>query len=369
MFPRRVADYGPAWLDELAARGEIVWVGAGAGGVGGGRVAIYFREDAPLLGPPPADPAPGGRDRRARCAPRSPGARASGTTCWWPATASREEVFTALWALVWAGEVTNDLWLPLRGPTPPAGADPAGHRGTGGPAPRGRRPAARRRPSPAGGRWPRRLFADAPPADERRRALAELLVERHGVLTRSATLSEGVPGRIRRGVPGPQRHGDARRLPARLLRRGPRRRAVRVARRRRAAARPARSAARRPAPRGGARRGRPGAAVRRRGAVAPARGRGARAVAGLRGDGRAGGRPAGPLPGARRPRPPDVREPRTTGPSSPRSRRWPTGCGATAVGAPRSSASTASRCSARPLEAPLAAAGFRADLRAMVLRA
>ena len=72
MFPRRVADYGPACLDELAARGEIVWVGAGAGGVGGGRVAIYFREDAPLLGPPPADPAPEGEiaERAARRARR-----------------------------------------------------------------------------------------------------------------------------------------------------------------------------------------------------------------------------------------------------------------------------------------------------------
>ncbi len=60
VLPRRLADYAPARLDELAARGEIVWVGAGAGGVGGGRVAIYFREDAALLGPPPADPPPEG---------------------------------------------------------------------------------------------------------------------------------------------------------------------------------------------------------------------------------------------------------------------------------------------------------------------
>ena len=72
---------GPAGLDELAARGEIVWVGAGAGGVGSGRVAIYFREDAPLLGPPPRTRRPRGRCPRP-CAPRWPAARASGTTCW-----------------------------------------------------------------------------------------------------------------------------------------------------------------------------------------------------------------------------------------------------------------------------------------------
>ena len=190
VFPRRVADYGPAWLDELAARGEIVWVGAGAGGVGGGRVAIYFREDAPLLGPPPADPAPEGEP-----ADRLRAALAGGASFWddllAAGEATREEVFTALWALVWAGEVTNDLWLPLRAPRRLPALTRAG-------AGAGRRRLGRGRgaPSAVAGRWSlaARLFADAPPTDERRRALAELLVERHGVLTRAGTLSEGVPG-------------------------------------------------------------------------------------------------------------------------------------------------------------------------------
>jgi ATP-dependent Lhr-like helicase len=189
VFPRRVAGYGPAALDELAARGEIVWVGAGAGGVGGGRVALYFREDAPLLGPPPADPAPEGPVAEAlREALR-------GGASFWDdllvaAAAPREEVFTALWAMVWAGEVTNDLWLPLRAPR----RLPALQRPSAG----GRRRLGARRaaPSAVAGRWSlaERLFrGDVDPA-ERRRALAELLTERHGVLTRSATLSEGVPG-------------------------------------------------------------------------------------------------------------------------------------------------------------------------------
>ncbi len=190
VFPRRVADYGPAWLDELAARGEIVWVGAGAGGVGGGRVAIYFREDAPLLGPPPADAAP-----EDPVADRLRAALAGGASFWddllVAGEATREEVFTALWALVWAGEVTNDLWLPLRAPrrlpalTRPGAAGARRRLGRG-----------RGAPSAVAGRWSLagRLFADARPPDERRRALAELLVERHGVLTRSGTLAEGVPG-------------------------------------------------------------------------------------------------------------------------------------------------------------------------------
>ena len=73
MLPRRLGAYSPYWLDELCASGEVVWVGAGPVGARTGRVALYFRDDAPLLGPPPAPgEAPGGelhdllRERLAR---------------------------------------------------------------------------------------------------------------------------------------------------------------------------------------------------------------------------------------------------------------------------------------------------------------
>src|SRR5919201_1350912 len=49
VLPRRVPNYAPADLDQLCASGEVIWVGAGLD-----RVAVYFREDAPALGPPPA---------------------------------------------------------------------------------------------------------------------------------------------------------------------------------------------------------------------------------------------------------------------------------------------------------------------------
>src|SRR4249920_3362693 len=45
VLPRRVPGYQPAWLDQLCGSGEVVWVGAGLD-----RVAIYFREDAAVLG-------------------------------------------------------------------------------------------------------------------------------------------------------------------------------------------------------------------------------------------------------------------------------------------------------------------------------
>ena len=53
VLPRRVGAYSPAWIDELCASGELVWIGAGALGRNDGRVALYFREDVSLLGPPP----------------------------------------------------------------------------------------------------------------------------------------------------------------------------------------------------------------------------------------------------------------------------------------------------------------------------
>src|SRR4029453_13746787 len=51
-------------------------------------------------------------------------------------------------------------------------------------------------PSAVAGRWALagRLFRRAPPQAERRRAVAEVMVERPGILPRSAALAEGVPG-------------------------------------------------------------------------------------------------------------------------------------------------------------------------------
>src|SRR5919109_1562405 len=45
VLPRRVGAYSQAWMDQLCASGELVWIGAGALGRNSGRVALYFRED------------------------------------------------------------------------------------------------------------------------------------------------------------------------------------------------------------------------------------------------------------------------------------------------------------------------------------
>ncbi len=52
VLPRRLGAYSPAWLDELCAGGELLWIGASPLGGRSGRIAFYFRDDAPLLGPP-----------------------------------------------------------------------------------------------------------------------------------------------------------------------------------------------------------------------------------------------------------------------------------------------------------------------------
>jgi ATP-dependent helicase Lhr and Lhr-like helicase len=179
VLPRRVPGYRPEQLDQLCASGELVWVGAGLD-----RVAVFFREDAPLLGRPSGAPEPEGA---AHDAIRS--ALAGGARFWadlLDATQLEDAVaLPALWDLVWAGEVTNDAWQPLR----------AERRYQ---APRPERRARRfsraraTRPTATQGRWSlaQGLFAGQPD----RRALAELLLERQGIVTRDGVRGEGVAG-------------------------------------------------------------------------------------------------------------------------------------------------------------------------------
>jgi ATP-dependent Lhr-like helicase len=96
-----------------------------------------------------------------------------------------EHVLPALWDLVWAGEVTNDAWQPLRAPR---------RYGTPKTERRPRRFARRRAVAPTAtqGRWSltERLFTE--PVS--RRSLAELLLERQGIVTRDGVRAEGIPG-------------------------------------------------------------------------------------------------------------------------------------------------------------------------------
>ena len=76
VLPRRCGAYSPAWLDQLCASGEVVWVGAGSLGRNSGRVALYFREDAAAIGPPPNKSAEPPAENEHERHPRAPGAGA-----------------------------------------------------------------------------------------------------------------------------------------------------------------------------------------------------------------------------------------------------------------------------------------------------
>jgi ATP-dependent Lhr-like helicase len=179
VLPRRVTNYRPAELDQLCASGELVWAGAGLD-----RIAVFFREDAPVLGRPSAAPAPEGEEHEAIRLALAGGAR------FWAdllvETALDDAiVLPALWDLVWAGEVTNDSWQPLRA-----------ERRYQAPRPerRSRRFSRTRalRPTATQGRWSLAggLFSGQPD----RRSLAELLLERQGIVTRDGVRGEGIPG-------------------------------------------------------------------------------------------------------------------------------------------------------------------------------
>jgi ATP-dependent helicase Lhr and Lhr-like helicase len=179
VLPRRVPGYTPAQLDALCASGEVVWVGAGLD-----RVAVFFREDAPVLGRPAGAPPP-----EEAAHERIRAALGRSAEFWSDLVAAvdlqPEEALPALWDLVWAGEVTNDAWTPLR----------AGRRYQT-PRPRDRRRRFSRQRAggvtATQGRWSLtdRLFGGKPD----RRALAELLLERQGIVTRDGVRGEGIPG-------------------------------------------------------------------------------------------------------------------------------------------------------------------------------
>ncbi len=204
VLPRRAGAYSPAWIDQLCASGELVWIGAGALGRSSGRVALYFREDLSALGPPPARGTGWvGHQSPAHAAVR---ARLAAGACFFTdllvdVDLPPEELQEAVWDLAWAGEATNDAFAPLRAPRLTlARAQRERVRSSARPG----RFAARRRGAGASGgmgaqvqgRWSltEPLFRGAADPAARRRAQAELLLERYGILTREQVRAEGVPG-------------------------------------------------------------------------------------------------------------------------------------------------------------------------------
>ncbi|MGV0810283.1 ATP-dependent helicase [Mycolicibacterium setense] len=195
VFGQRVRDYQPAMLDELLASGEVMWSGAGQIGGSDGWVSFHLAETAPLTLPAPAE-IEFTDTHRAIMETLGHG----GAYFFRQLTdqADESELKTALWELIWAGWVTGDTFAPVR-------AMLSGPRRSGTPAHRQRqrpprlsrysvaRPHSRAADPMVSGRWSA-LPGTEPDSTVRAHFQAELLLNRHGVLTKGAAAAEGVPG-------------------------------------------------------------------------------------------------------------------------------------------------------------------------------
>ena len=116
----RVRDYSPRLLDELGSAGEVVWLGRGSLGRDDGRIALYRRDRAPLLGSAGQaegeDRPEGEAHARIREHLERRGASFFRELRGAVGDAARndDEALDALWDLVWSGEVTNDTFGALR---------------------------------------------------------------------------------------------------------------------------------------------------------------------------------------------------------------------------------------------------------------
>ncbi|MEN3308046.1 MAG: ATP-dependent helicase Lhr and Lhr-like helicase [Micromonosporaceae bacterium] len=197
VLPARVADYSPAYLDELCVSGEVLWAGAGSIAGGDGWVSLAFADSAALLLAPPSEALTLTPTHEAVLAALD-GAQAlfyRGLVDQID-DAMSQDLPAAIWDLVWAGRIANDTLAPVRAQLSGAGA----HRARPAPArTRYRRPgraslaSMRAGPPTLAGRWYLLPPRDTDPT-RRAATLTDALLERHGVLTRGAVMAEGVPG-------------------------------------------------------------------------------------------------------------------------------------------------------------------------------
>ena len=218
----RVSNYQPAMLDELMAAGEVLWSGAGSLPGNDGWISLHLAESAELTLNPSIDFEPGDAQRRLLEHLQSGGGgyffrQLTDIAGGMDAVLSDQDVVSALWDLVWAGRITGDTFAPVRALI--AGGHTA-HRQVAR-APRSRAPRMSRlgrshgtgllgSPGLAGGRYGSASgAAPTPPLAAGRwsalpspeldptihaRALAELLLDRYGIVTRGSVMAENILG-------------------------------------------------------------------------------------------------------------------------------------------------------------------------------
>jgi ATP-dependent Lhr-like helicase len=192
ILPARIAKYTPSDLDTLIAAGEIVWCGLDPLGERDGRIGLYLADKLTMLLPPA---------RAQSAAPMNPREEAiivelqrSGALFFaqlhdvvgggYPG-----ETLDVLWNLVWRGMITNDTFHALRAYV----AKPTTSR----PAKRQHNVQAfrsrRTTPPSAQGRWALLPGATVSPT-EWSHAIAQQLLNRHGIMSRETVTQENIPG-------------------------------------------------------------------------------------------------------------------------------------------------------------------------------
>ncbi|BDZ48939.1 hypothetical protein GCM10025867_11800 [Frondihabitans sucicola] len=195
ILPARIPEYSTGMLDELTATGEVIWSGAGALPGNDGWVSLHLADGAQVTLPEPSTTETTELQREVLAALAGGGAfffrqlsDAVGST-------DDQALATAIWDLVWQSQITNDTFAPLRtqvGGRPPRPRTPTRSRASYRGRPRAVLP-RQSGPPTVGGRWSLLPLAE-PDATIRAAAQAELLLERHGVVTRGAVVNEGVRG-------------------------------------------------------------------------------------------------------------------------------------------------------------------------------
>ena len=185
----RVRDYEPAMLDELSASGEVIWTGHAPLPGSDGWVSLHLVDQAHLTLPEIEAGEPTSLQRALLDALEPGGAWFFRQLSDRVPTTSDAELAATLWELVWQGRVTNDTLSPLRALVR---SGKATHRTRRTPPRLGRMP-ARTGPPETAGRWAMLPERDSDPT-RRAHARAEHLLERHGVVTRGAVMSERVSG-------------------------------------------------------------------------------------------------------------------------------------------------------------------------------
>lgn len=194
----RVRDYEPSFLDELTATGEVVWAGHGSLPGSDGWVSLHLADQAPLTLPAPDPALLESPLHRAVLDALAPGGawffRQLAEVVRSQVTAGTDAALAAaLWELVWAGHLTNDTLTPLRALVRSGSPSHRTRRAPARPGRPGRGTVARSGPPETAGRWALLPEIDADPT-RRAHVAAERLLERHGVVTRGAVVSERLPG-------------------------------------------------------------------------------------------------------------------------------------------------------------------------------